>query len=396
MISKDELLQKLPPFLNNRTVIMDNQNVNDIITGILETHDKYKSEYDKISNYFLGKNINETAHNIWEFLKQNVPYRIESDNFQTLRSPSSIVSGLPADCKTFSLFSLGILQSLQRKGLINCNLCYRFAGYNDFNNDLEHVFAVINPKSQNEIWCDAVLPRFNQKKQPTYYKDKNLKMALVSLSGIPTSLPLGQSPSAPQKPQTGGAGILNTIKNLTGAAGATGIPVVSTVASAIALLSNLVKSDHGTVNDWQGWNAQMDKRGLPHGTPANYLAKYDGDAGVDIEAVNMIQWIANNSLNEVLGYNAWNKQTVTIDDVVNKITRGGYPKEAQALKNAYYGIATPSSLPVGPSGSGPQRPDSYPAGNDNGATQTAGLNIYVTLALVGAAIFAISKMKKSA
>jgi hypothetical protein len=375
---------------------MDNQNVNDIITGILETHDKYKSEYDKISNYFLGKNINETAFNIWEFLKKNVPYRVESDNFQTLRSPSSIVSGLPADCKTFSLFSNGVLQSLQRKGLINCTLCYRFAGYNDFNNDLEHVFAVINPKSQNEIWCDAVLPRFNQKKQPTYYKDKNLKMALVSLSGIPPKLPLGVSPSAPQKPQTGGAGILNTIKNLTGAAGATGIPVVSTVASAIALLSNLVKSDHGTVNDWQGWNAQMDKRGLPHGTPANYLAKYDGDAGVDIEAVNMIQWIANNSLNEVLGYNAWNKQTVTIDDVVNKITRGGYPKEAQALKNAYYGIATPSSLPVGPSGSGPQRPDVVTPSDDNGATKTAGLNIYITLALVGAAIFAISKMKKSA
>jgi len=367
---------------------MDNQNVNGIITGILETHEKYKSEYDKISNYFLGKNINETAYNIWEFLKQNVPYRRESDNFQTLRSPSSIVSGLPADCKTMSLFSLGVLQSLQRKGLINCTLAYRFAGYNDFNNDLEHVFAVINPKSQKEIWCDAVLPRFNQKKQPTYYKDKNLKMALVSLSGIPTSLPLGQSPSAPQKPT--GTNILNTVKNLTSVVSSTGIPVVSTVASAIALLSNLVKSDHGTVNDWQGWNAQMDKRGLPHGTPANYLAKYDGDAGVDIEAVNMIQWIANNSLNEVLGYNAWNKQTVTIDDVVNKITRGGYPKEAQALKNAYYGIATPQENGQIPQGG------QMPAGNDNGATKTAGLNIYVTLALVGAAIFAISKMKKSA
>jgi hypothetical protein len=387
MITKDELLQKLPPFLNNRTVIMDNQNVNDIITGILYTHEKYKADYDKISKYFLGKNIKETAYNVWKFLKENVPYRIESDNFQTLRSPSSIVSGLPADCKTMSLFSLGILQSLQRQGLIDCTLAYRFAGYNDFNNDLEHVFAVINPKSQNEIWCDAVLPNFNQKKQPTIYKDKNLKMSLVALSGIPSSLPLGPSPSAPQKPT--GANILNTVKNLTSVVSSNGIPVVSTVASAIALLSNLVKSDHGTINDWQGWNAQMDKRGLPHGTPANYLAKYDGDAGVDVEAVNMIQWIANNSLEEVLGYNAWNKQTVTIDDVVNKITRGGYPKEAQALKNAYYGIATPQS------GGQPQG-GQIPAGSDTGATKTAGMNVFVTLALVGAAIFAITKMKKSA
>ena len=215
-------------------------------------------------------------------------------------------------------------------------------------------------------------------------------MALVALSGIPSSLPLGPSPSAPQRPATGSGNILNTIQNLTGAVSSTGIPVVSTVASAIALLSNLVKSDHGTINDWKGWNAQMDARGLPHGTPANYLAKYDGDAGVDVEAVNMIQWIANNSLDEVLGYNAWNKQTVTIDDVVNKITRGGYPKEAQALKNAYYGIATPQS------GGQPATGGQMPAGSDTGATKTAGMNVFVTLALVGAAIFAITKMKKSA
>ena len=41
-------------------------------------------------------------------------------------------------------------------------------------------------------------------------------------------------------------------------------------------------------------------------------------------------------------------------------------------------------------------PGQMPTGSGTSATTTAGMNIYITLALVGAAIFAISKMKKSA
>jgi len=85
MVNKNILLQKLPPFMNNQRVIMQNQNVGDIITGILNTHEQYKSQYDKISTFFLGNNLESTCYNVWSFLKQNVPYKIESDDMQTLR-----------------------------------------------------------------------------------------------------------------------------------------------------------------------------------------------------------------------------------------------------------------------------------------------------------------------
>ena len=51
LIDKRTLAGKLSPFINEQRVIIDNQGVNDIISGMLNTHDRYKSEYDKIYKY---------------------------------------------------------------------------------------------------------------------------------------------------------------------------------------------------------------------------------------------------------------------------------------------------------------------------------------------------------
>ena len=51
-MTKNFILGKLTPFQNSQKTIVRRQDVNDIINGILDTHDLYKNEYDKISNYF--------------------------------------------------------------------------------------------------------------------------------------------------------------------------------------------------------------------------------------------------------------------------------------------------------------------------------------------------------
>jgi len=348
MISRNLLLEKLPPFMNNKKVIMQNQNVGDIINGILNTHEQYKSQYDKISTFFLGSDLNSTCYNIWSFLKQNVPYKIESDNMQTLRSPASIVSGVPADCKTYSLFSMGIADSLRRKGLIDCKLAFRFAGYNDFSNNLEHVFCVINPKTNNEIWCDAVLPNFNQKKQPSIFKDKNINMSLVALSGI------------------GDDSSYNTDNNQQDNS--------KQIADTIKLLANLF-SNKPNPQDWVGWDALDQQIGAPTGTNVLNWVINDGDS-VENEALNIVSYIKSKGLNNLVGYSTWFKRTITIDDIADKLRRGGFPQEAAAIKASYY-----AKPPIPSRGGSPT------------ATK-AGMNIFVTLALVGAAIFAITKLKK--
>jgi hypothetical protein len=183
MVSKSAVLKKLAPFNNYKRVVSADQTVTDIIDGIVNTHYQYEDEYDKISNYFVGESELETARNIWNFLKSNVPYYIESTNNQTLRSPSAIVA-LPGDCKSYALFANGVLDSLNRKGIFQVPLAFRFAGYKDTTREPQHVFAVMYPGTKKEIWIDPVLNRFNEKRQPSFYKDKKIKMALIALSGV--------------------------------------------------------------------------------------------------------------------------------------------------------------------------------------------------------------------
>lgn len=187
MHSKNFILQKLSPFKNYKKVITTDQSTKDIVNGIIDTHYKWDSEYDKISQYFVGADVEETAKNVWEFLKNNVPYYIESSNNQTLRSPAAIVS-MPGDCKSYSLFSNGIFSSLSRKGIMKVPYAFRFASYKDNVKEPGHVFSVLYPGTKNEIWIDPVLDRFDDKsKQPTFFKDKNSKMSLIALSGVDTN-----------------------------------------------------------------------------------------------------------------------------------------------------------------------------------------------------------------
>ncbi len=184
------LLAQLRPFANKEHILVNDQQVSDIITGLLNTHNQYKSEYDKIAGGFRGRTDRETGKKIYTFLKNNVNYVIEPDSKQTLKSPAAILytgKSTGSDCKNYSLFTGGILSALNRQGA-NIKWCYRFASYRMFDKMPHHVFVVINPNTANEIWVDAVLPKFNLKKQYYYKTDKKVNdMALVAVAGIGAS-----------------------------------------------------------------------------------------------------------------------------------------------------------------------------------------------------------------
>jgi hypothetical protein len=183
------LLNRLTPLQGINKVIKINQNVGDIISGILNTHNYWRNDYDKICLNFNEKTPYLIGKKIFDFLKGHTHYVIESDNQQTLRSPAAILKlgsdkKIGLDCKSYSLFIGGILDALNRKGK-NINWCYRFASYKFTDKLPHHVFVVINPGSSQEIWIDPVLPSYNEKKQYFYKVDRKPKnMALVQVSGI--------------------------------------------------------------------------------------------------------------------------------------------------------------------------------------------------------------------
>ena len=144
-----QIISKLSPYTGSQKLVKYSQSVGDIMNGIIQTHNIYKSDYDKICLSFWKGNAIKTAKCIYDFLKLNTHYVVEPDNKQTLRSPAAILllggnknKGL--DCKSYSLFIGGVLDALRRKGK-NINWCYRFASYRLTDKLPHHVFVVLNP-----------------------------------------------------------------------------------------------------------------------------------------------------------------------------------------------------------------------------------------------------------
>lgn len=206
------ILKKLKPFQKKRKIVTENQSTNDIINGIIDTHYNYFSEYDKIYHYFSGESIEDIAENIFNFLKKNVSYKIENENFQKLKSPAAILA-TSGDCKSYSLFIAGIIAAFVRNEGEDIPFVFRFAGYN--NEDVEHVFVVLYPDSENEIWIDPVLNFFNERKVPYFYTDKKVKpMALYSISGVSNSCGCENSSVGGLFEDIAGSGILSDIFDL--------------------------------------------------------------------------------------------------------------------------------------------------------------------------------------
>lgn len=370
MVDKIDLLKKLPAFNNIKKVVKVDQGVGDIIKGIIRTHEEYKNDYDKISDYFLGNGVKDTAHNIWNFLKKNVAYYIESDNMQTLRSPAAIIS-LPADCKSYSLFSNGVLDSLRRKGKINCKLAFRFAGYDSTSDHLEHVFCVINPDTSNEIWCDPVLNSFNLKKYPSVYRDKKIeKMSLVGLSGIS-----GNYDNKPAQFNGLPSSVTNLANSVTSTASALTDPI-SAVTTAVNLLASLFPGH----SNW--WLMDDAYKNGDFNNAANFFVKFYYDPSFNT---------ANNGKAGFQGDLAVRERQLWIPNLYNATKRQDI---LQIWNDAVkQGILPNTGMPV-MSASGQVKIDPVTGQPITTSSSYAGMNIYVTLALVGAGIYAVSKMSK--
>ena len=170
------LMGQLEPFGNRTKMLVSEQSTSDIIQAILKAHKEHAKDYAKIAPSFNAETRREIGSKIFDFLKNNIRYRIEPSSRQTVKSPSAILAQGYGDCKHYSLFAGGVLENL------GVPFAYRFASYKLFDKSPQHVFVVINPGTQNEIWLDPVLPSFDQKKPYTHAIDK--KMAIYSISGV--------------------------------------------------------------------------------------------------------------------------------------------------------------------------------------------------------------------
>lgn len=176
------LRKALPPFKNDVRLIKQKQTASDIIDEILVKHEECEVDYNRIFQYFDTGSIYETCGDIWNFLKYNLVYNAEKGKEQSVQSPAAILrDGQYIDCKHYSLFAGGVLDAIKRNTGDDWDWCYRFASDKDTENPT-HVFVVVFDNNK-EIWIDACLTSFNQKKKYIFYIDER-PMSLVSISGV--------------------------------------------------------------------------------------------------------------------------------------------------------------------------------------------------------------------
>jgi len=169
---RSQILKLLPAPTYKAKLISGWQNTNDIVKAIQVQHNENLLAANKIKNLFCDNDERTTARNIFNFLKNEIEYRVEPAERQTTKSLQRFVADGYGDCKHFALFANTILQQCGFKPL------YRFAGYRDRQN-VQHVYTYL-PKSNTVL--DAVLPSFDTEKTSTIKKDYN--MSLYKLSGV--------------------------------------------------------------------------------------------------------------------------------------------------------------------------------------------------------------------
>jgi hypothetical protein len=353
MVSRAYILGTVP----NRAqslVITDDQSTGDIEAGIISRHKKFKSDYDQISDQFIADSVEDTAKKIWSFLRKNVPYRRESKNLQTVRSPYAIAA-FPADCKSYALFAGGIIDSLNRKGLLNVPWSYRFASYDENNwKEAGHVFVVLYPGTKNEIWIDPVpeISCFDEKLQPVSFKDKFFKpMALVEISGIGSAVPAtsrtekievlnefrGRLDQERRGRLLSGEMLLNSpadleyveaIEMVTGEMNKAGIGVVSDIITTVKDVLNIFKKKNETIDDIarrsDQWNKSERELGHQYGWAAADVVK---NGRPDIEPEQLLRWLSLNGIQPILNNKEWG--TVTKEDIIRYFENRGRPLSDQ-------------------------------------------------------------------
>jgi len=164
-------MQGKPPYLGKVDTIKEKADNSDIRMAIVKAVPKATAQTKEIAKYFKGRTQEETCRKIFDFLKNKVRYKADGAE-QIIQLPSAILRpNAVADCKSYSLFTAGILSNL--------GIPYNFVltSYND-NPVPGHIYV----ETKDGCIIDAVWGHFNSEK-PAKFKYK-IPMNVRYLSGM--------------------------------------------------------------------------------------------------------------------------------------------------------------------------------------------------------------------
>jgi hypothetical protein len=118
---------------------------------------------------FKGSTEKQTCRNIFNFLMQNIRYKVDGDN-QKIKLPSAFLREKEGDCKSYSLFTASILANLK------IPFSFTYASYNPMDKTPEHIYVT----TKSGCIIDAVWGKFDSEKKATYKFHKPMNISYIS------------------------------------------------------------------------------------------------------------------------------------------------------------------------------------------------------------------------
>ena len=141
----------------------------------------------ELAHELKGNSIEQTAKNIWDYLRANTKYKFDRQGFEELRTPArSIVDGKAGltdadfgiDCDDYTILISALLLNL------GIDHEYRITAYKE-KGKFQHIYPVAFDEQGNEFVIDVVpeIPHFNYEEKPIIDL-KRIPMELQELSGV--------------------------------------------------------------------------------------------------------------------------------------------------------------------------------------------------------------------
>lgn len=122
-----------------------------------------------LAKSFKGSTQKETCSKIFNFLKNDIQYKVDGDN-QKIKLPSAFLREKSGDCKSYSLFTAAILSNLK------IPFSFTYASYNPTDKTPEHIYVT----TKSGCIIDAVYGKFNAEKKPCYKFQKPMNISYIS------------------------------------------------------------------------------------------------------------------------------------------------------------------------------------------------------------------------
>ncbi len=182
--------QKYHPYFNGYTgksrLLATNATVDDTLKHLKRIALRDSYQVKKLSKMLAGESVKQTAKNIWDFIRENLTYKLDEIKDENGRVKRVEALRTPANTLYTGIFDCDDATILTSAVLINLGIPheYRITAYTK-KGKFDHIYPVAIDEMGNEYVIDAVpeIPHFNYEELPIIDL-KTIKMELYELSGL--------------------------------------------------------------------------------------------------------------------------------------------------------------------------------------------------------------------